>query len=662
MSKMKHAKLKLPTPQVHPKHPLRNPRNHAALLDYVTCRLESDNEFRGNRVSRYSQIDRDIAGFLIRTTQAERDREAAKKSNGQPVALESHLPLTFIHMDDMMTYFAQTFAPNRGMFYQMAKPEQSSVAATLVSLFNYHATHSGYYRQLLLAMWSVLKYNMGGLALEWVQESGPRLTTSEGQTVVEQVTVFTGNRVQGLDMYNTMWDSSVSPADLHKDGEWVATARRRSHYWLKSRVLKGVFANCTDILEAGEADDSAFCKAVSKYYVHPPTESKLSKMLEKGCGTSAGGTDWMSILGSGESLDEGQYEVVTMHIRLNPNDFGLIDGDAEARAQRNGYEIWRVSLLNGERIIAADHINNVHQHLPVYFGILNEDTMGADSKSPAETIQPLADFASFMMNTHVKAVRKNLYGTTYYDPSVVDMSLIPDGEVAARIPVKAQGYGKDVRAAVHNEAKTLDTQQTLQDMQGVMALINQFFPTQAAPSQIAGIDRAISSQVAAVQQGVNRRQHKGARLLDDTLMRPLRVGMYYNVVQYQEDGQEVPDYYGSPTKVDLSQLRDTNLSTVIGMGLMAIDRQSTMDLVQKIIFTLIQNPEASRQIEIMGMLDYWVQLMDVDMNLAQFKKSPEVLAQEQAAMAGATAEPEGVTPMNNPMNSGVPIFGGDPGL
>src|SRR3546814_4530178 len=50
------------------------------------------------------------------------------------------------------------------------------------------------------------------------------------------------------------------------------------------------------------------------------------------------------------------------------------------------------------------------------------------------------------------------------------------------------------------EAATLDTKQTLGDMQGAMDLTNQFFPTQSVPSQIAGIDRAISSQVAAVQQ------------------------------------------------------------------------------------------------------------------------------------------------------------------
>src|SRR3546814_4584981 len=100
------------------------------------------------------------------------------------------------------------------------------------------------------------------------------------------------------------------------------------------------------------------------------------------------------------------------------------------------------------------------------------------------------------MNIHIKACRKNGWGTTYYNPSAVDYSVVPDGEVAARVPIKAQGFNKDIRTLVYHEAATLDTKQTLGDMQGVRDLTNQFFPTQSVPSQIAGIDRAISSQVA----------------------------------------------------------------------------------------------------------------------------------------------------------------------
>src|SRR3546814_12309469 len=108
--------------------------------------------------------------------------------------MDQNLPLTFIHIDDMMTYLAQTFAPNRGMFYQIAKPENVDVASQLVSLMNYHAVYSGYYRQLLMAMYAILKYNYGGVSLEWVEEYGLRiLTDGAGQTAVEEGQVFAGN-------------------------------------------------------------------------------------------------------------------------------------------------------------------------------------------------------------------------------------------------------------------------------------------------------------------------------------------------------------------------------------------------------------------------------------------------------------------------------------
>lgn len=651
--KAKHAKFKLPTPQVHPKHPLRNVASHDNLLEYILERMRVGKDQRDARVGRLGRIDRDVSGWIIRRDDAEIARERAKQESGKPTALESNLPIAFIHLDDMMTYFAQTFAPNRGMFYQLAKPQEQAIASQLVTLMNYHAVFSGYYRQLLLTLWSILKYNYGGVSLEWNTEFGPKLVKDQqGNTAVEEVQTFAGNRIEALDLYNTFWDPTVHPVNVHKDGEWAAKAKRRSLYWLKQKCLDNIYFNCTDLLEAGE-DEFGAPASYATFYINPPQEARLNA----GSNHNQGKDDWLSILSDTWVMDDGQFELVDITIRINPNDFNLIEGDAVAKAARNRYEIWRITMLNGERIISCVHLNNVHKHIPFYFGVINDDTSGEDSKSPAEIMQPLADFASFLMNIHVKACRKNVWGTTYYDPSVVDYSKIPDGEVAARVPIKAQGYGKDIRNYVYHDSKVLDTKQTLQDMQGVMTIIDQFFPTQSMPSQIAGIDRAISSQVAAVQQGSNRRQHKAARLMDDTLMRPMRAGMYYNIVQYQEDGAEVPNFYGAPVKVDLTQLRDTNLSTVIGQGLMAIDRQAAMEMVQKVIFALIQNPRASQQVDIMKMLDYWVGLMDIEMNLSQFTLTPEQMAALAGQQGGAPTEGTGVEPATNPEAVTAPIYG-----
>jgi len=171
-----------------------------------------------------------------------------------------------------------------------------------------------------------------------------------------------------------------------------------------------------------------------------------------------------------------------------------------------------------------------------------------------------------------------------------------------------------------------------------MGLVDQFFPTQSMPSQIASIDRAVDSQVAAVQQGSNRRQHKGARLIDETMLRPMRFGMYYNIIQFQQDGDEVADFYtGKPMKIDLSKLRDVNLSLIIGQGLKALDRQMLQSQLRDIIFAMIQAPTIGERIDLLGLLDYWTSMMDLEMNLKQFE-----IQQEQVPAPGV----EGGNPIN----------------
>jgi hypothetical protein len=206
---------------------------------------------------------------------------------------------------------------------------------------------------------------------------------------------------------------------------------------------------------------------------------------------------------------------------------------------------------------------------------MNDDVMGAAQRSAAEILTPLQDFASFLVNTHVAGARKNLYGTTFFDPTMVDLDQIPQGEVAARVKVKPAAYGKDIRTYLYQMSASGDTNQTLQDLDGVMNLVNQFFPTQSLPSQIASIDRAVDSQVAAVQQGANRRQQKAARQIDDSIFRNVRFAMYYNIIQFATDNEQITDAFtGKTVTIDLSKLRSSNLPYIIGQGLKAIDRMA----------------------------------------------------------------------------------------
>src|SRR3546814_9919875 len=69
------------------------------------------------------------------------------------------------------------------------------------------------------------------------------------------VQVFAGNQIQALDMYNTFWDPTVHPVNLHKDGEFAARISRRSTYWLQQRCLSGLYFNCEDIIKNNRSEE-----------------------------------------------------------------------------------------------------------------------------------------------------------------------------------------------------------------------------------------------------------------------------------------------------------------------------------------------------------------------------------------------------------------------
>lgn len=649
--KITHATFKLPKTDVHADHPFRKVDNHEKLLAYLKQRLMLDSTNRTNRVAKYAQIDRDVAAW-VKLSEDDKVRQEKHERDGTPQSTTISLPLTWVHIDDMMTYYAQTFAPNRGMFYHTAGPENSATAAQLVALMNSHAIYGSYYRHLLRAIFNILKFNVGGLTNAWATEFGPKLNVgANGETTVGSQKIFSGNKVAAVDMYNLFYDPSCELSQLHKDGEWFGIAEMKSHYWLKNKCLEGIYFNCMDILDSESPSDFT-----AEYYKDPPMEAKITDHYS-GSGTS-GSTNWYSYLtGSEGPMVNNAFELVHMYIRINPNDFGLIPGTKEQKEARNRYEIWRFTICNSTKIVQAQYMPNIHNYLPAFFGVMNDDFMRDAAKSPAEVLNPLQQFSSFLLNTHVKASMKNLFGTTFYDSSRIDYSKIPAGEVSARVPIKPQGYGQDIRTMVLHDNNLLDTKQTLDDLQGMMGLIDQFFPTQSLPSQIAGIDRAIDSQVAAVQQGSNRRQHKGARLLDDTLMRPLRFSLYYNIIQFQEDGADIADYFtGKSTKVDLSNLRDISIIDLIGQGLKAIDRQSVAGLMQQVIFAMIQAPQAAQGIDILSMLDYWTSMLDIDANMKQFAIPP---AEQAVPPGGAAVGPDGnpINPATAPGQLTEPIYG-----
>lgn len=638
-------KMTYPKPQVHAQHPFKDVKNHQLLMDYVMPRVAQGFRVTHGQLERYATIDKEVSGWM-RLSEDDRARRRKQQQTGIPQATLTNLPLTYVHLDDLVTYYTQTFAPGKAMFYHTGKPDETEPASQMVLLMNNHAVYTGFYRHLYQGCWAMLKYNLGGFRMGWETEYGPKFAaTPDNKVDVTNEAVWSGNKAHACDMYNTIMDPSVHPVMVHKDGEYAGYVAIRSHYWLSQRAMTSTYFNLDE--ELNNSATSGMNTTI--FYRHPPAEAEMDS-------DESTSSNWITKLSDSPiGADRNGYEILEVDIRLNPTQFGLVESNQ--RTERDRYEIWRLTFLSNKRLIGASRLNNVHNHIAYYFGMVNDDGMERQQKSTAEIMSPFQNFASHVMNIHIQATRKKLFGLTCYDPSVIDLSQIPEGEIVGFVPAIKTGMGKNLNEAIWQDRGDIDTEKSLEDLKAIMDIVNIFFPVQALPSQIAGMDRAVSGQVQAVQQGVNRRMQKSATLLDSTCLRPLRFGLYYNILQYQADAVEITDFRGRTVTVNLSELRMTDLPFIIGMGLKAIDRQMVADRLQQVIFALIQNPNSAAQINVLGLIDFWTDMLDIDLDMNQFKLAPPPAPASPDGEAEAGATPAaGVQPATNPAAMTGPIL------
>lgn len=628
-------KVERPQHALFSAHPFNNKTNHDALLRFLKRRLESGREIRDARLRRMAKMDKQVSAWSYRSVE-DIDAELEKEESGLQSPTNMNIPVTLKHLDDMTTYFMQIFAPINGMYNLSGSNAQNTVGQALTQEMENQATHAGTFRQIRRACFAALKYNLAGFHIYWDREYGNRLLTGSSQEVrAERTEVWSGNRMNALDMYNTFWDPTVNPIKCHKDGEFSAHIDITNLFQVERDSENGVYTNTEYLMERDQHGEPVIQGSEYAYYVDPPAYAQLDLAPD---GTDDSNIDWYAFAGYADTAfsRREQVERVTMYVRINPYRWYLVPGNSINRQTRNRREVWRITILNGDTIVETSYMNNVHECLPMLFMMPIDDDMELSQRSPGEIAEPFQTFISYLYNTTIQANRKNLFGTTFYDPTRIDYDAVPQGEAAARVPMKPAGVGQDIRTMVYHDDNILDTTQNAQTMENAMNLLEQLLPLQANPAQIASIDRAVKNQVASVKQGANRRIHGIARLLDNQAFRPARVLMYYNILQYLQRPIDVT-IGGQSQSVQPAQLRDLELQFILGNGLQALDLEGVIENLRDLIFAILQSQQAAEQFDVPALLNYLSTQMNMNVNLDQFKRVQPPVALEEA---GNVSQPQ----------------------
>lgn len=624
--KRKLMQVKEQNPGVHAEHPYVNADNHELLLAYCKERIDLSRDTQKFFRHRFAEIDKEFYGY-IQLSKEDQKRKLAQIQGRSSTPTEMRAAFLSSQMFRMVTFLVSVFSPDSGIYEVAAAPEEQKLGKALTTLMNNHAIKGAYFREQAKFFLDALKYNIAGFEADWHEQTGKKLVDQGGKVTTQDATLFQGNRMKCLDMYNTFWPPLVQPMDVYKKAEYAGYLELVTAYELKKQVQDGEIFNTDDIWRM----PGSLNRTNTWYHQHPTIRYDIN-IDDNG---SSGHFDWVHILSQGYKSETNLsfYEKCTLYVRLIPGEFGLIP--RTARSSRNKFEIWKICIINGTTIVQCEHVNNVHDYIPMFFGRPLEDNMCDQSKSPTEMLSMFQVFANFLLNTHIKSARKNLYDITIYDPQVVNLAQL-DEDVAARVPMLPGGWGKDPKNSVWRPDTKIDTKETMQQIQLLLELMEYIFPTRLL-QQVGQIDRAIGEQISALLAAAYRDSWKLARLLDEQAMSPMRFVLVSNIKQYQVE-MEVPTAQGK-IPISPTALRNTDFEFKIGEGLKMIDRLTLMSAISDVLNKLLQS-QAIQQTDALGLVNWYAQLAGNETDLTQFRLAqPAPPSQQNSTVGQSTAQP-----------------------
>lgn len=618
-----------------------SPESHDALLEYLLARLLSNGNKRPARLQRYARIDQAVNGWQ-KLSPEDSIRDSREEMTGRSQALPMNVTISKSHVDDAVAFFSEVFAPLGGNFFATpGKKDQTGMIQNLTKKMDQDMKMNAYYDNVVSAMTSLAKYNIGGFHLYWNDDR------KHGDNI--------GNVCEAIDVYNLLYDSTVRDVSkLHRDGEWVALVKERNRLWLLKQANQGGLINLEKIVGPEKDKDrgsNSFVPGKAKFYKHPPNQTR---MRDDGKDTKSslregGDVDWDGFglaLGDDQMAEIDGHEIIKMYCWIIPSQFDIeVDGEAEGAA--NKLALWQFTICDSKAIIYAAPIENAEE-LPVYLARLDKDDMGEAARTLAENLMPFQRIVSFLMNTAIEGIRSNIWGFKGYDPAMFDITKVQNGETSGFL--KSKVPGRDVRTGLLKLDGSSGTEENFKHAGVVLDLMRSLFPSQAMPSQIAGMDRAVNSQVSAVLQGAMRKMHMLVRRLDSALMLPVRIAQWRNISRFD------------PEKEQFKSLTAEQVAEVLASGLGQVNREAAAEQIRTLIFALIQNPDGNQGIDTRGLFQLWSILMNLGTDLSEFiqQMTPEQLAGAQggapnpdpnaATQPGAASVPtEGVGAQRSPV-------------
>lgn len=603
---------------------LRSPENEKLVVDYILERVQMSDDERKRRAARAQDIDVQISGYVTQDRE-NRKRAQANKAGKANKPVNMSLPLAGAQIDECVTYMMSVYAPEMDFFEAVAPADKQIMAQAVVAELNKQGQKGQYYRHLTRMCTAAIRYNFGGLTCHWEKMQGVVFKGQPGGVAEKRVdTVWEGNIVSCIDVYNFGYDTTVHPVDLAAEGEFFWEVERITPFRARRMAQSGMLFGINRFIGETFAPNAVNTMDGKAFYLQPP-----SVRDEQAFGQ--GTTNWISILRATEVQESAPgLELLRFTAWINPKQLGL--------GEQDELQVWRIIVANGKYLAFAARIATTHGMLPIAIACPLEDDLKNEQRTHAEQLIPLQAFASFLMNSHQNAHRKAIYGLTLFNQQFFPGLDVDEVDMAsAIIPFRSSNSGIDIDKVFRHYESAPNTGQNVVDIGNIIQLMQKILPTDML-QQVADLERATTYQAAATVQAGNRRQLKIARMVSDQCINVLKFQMIYNLYDNMQSLSYV-DPNGQRNTIQIGDIVDAEIEYEIGTGLKGIDRLITVQILRDVINSLIQSQQGIAEVDIVALLNYFASLAGDKTDLRQFRRGAPGMAPAVVATPPGSAPP-----------------------
>lgn len=529
------------------------------------------------------------------------------------------------------SYYTETFLGKSKIFSMTSSKEQSDAANSFNVILSDQDRQTKWKANLVRFFLDCAKYNLAAIEVSWVTRTqyapAYRLIEAGAAEVTAKASQWRGNAIKALDLYNTIFDTRVSPDALSEEGEFAGYIELYSQVRLFQLVQQLKLDPGYTVYDAAPADNPEW-----NIYTASNSTGQLASNLDyrtpevTPLGSSAvikeEGTNWVKHFG-GIVGDMGKdiakdYTVAKFYMRIVPASYGL-SGDS--------VQIWELYILDSNILLASKLMDNAHSKLPIILGQPDADALGYNTAGPTQIAIPYKKTVKQLLDRVLagadRVIRgKAIYDTRYLDENVVS-SAVPDAKIPTKAPLPSTKSLSDVYHQIDMQGDTTGLGQLAGDIH-------------ASGMRAGGINNSQSGQFTKgnrtleeyndVQNSAVSKQYIRALILEGTAIANLKSILKLNILQYQESTTLYDPDAQATFEISRQDLYKADVEFVIADTLLPTEYMLSPNVQQQLLATVQTMPQAFAKYDIAGMIVHILE-QSAGVNLKQYELTPEQQAQ-----------------------------------